>query len=288
MTINQALNNTLKKLRRNNIPTPHFDTEILLSYVLKKAREYILSHPEKHLTKKQAVKYQTLINRRIKNEPIAYITGCKQFYGLNFIVNKHVLVPRPETELMVEEAICISRNKKHLTFVDVGTGSGCIVITLAELLKLKAQYLATEISKLALNTAHKNARIHKVDKKITFLRGNLLEPVITKLKTLEIKNYNLVILANLPYLTPAQIKNSRSIQYEPKISLSAGPDGLKYYRQLFKQVKKITIKNTTILCEIDPSQVNIIKRIIKNKLPKSKIQIKKDLAGLNRLVIVIL
>ena len=301
MTINQALNSAIQKLQKNKIPTPHLDAEILLSHILKKPREYILAHPEKKLTKSHVTRYALCVTRKIKGKPVAYITGHKQFYGLNFYIDKNVLIPRPETELMIEEALRITHNMKRVTIIDVGAGSGCIIITLAKNLKSKFQilnfkFLATDISKSALTIARKNAKLHHVDKKIKFLHGNLLEPII-KSKNFSLLTSHFLLLANLPYLTPIQIKNSPSIKHEPKLALSAGKDGLKYYRQLFKQIKKLNALSVMrppcpqreagyALCEIDPRQTIMLKQLIKKILPCAKIQIKKDLRGLDRMVII--
>ncbi|MCK4554101.1 hypothetical protein KAU19_04010, partial [Candidatus Parcubacteria bacterium] len=189
--------------------------------------------------------------------------------------------------------------------IDVGAGSGCIIIALAKLLKrnlkanLKAskrlfafkfafKFLATDISSSALAVARKNAKLHNVQKNITFMNGNLLEPLIQNPKYLKHLNGPIIITANLPYLIQAQIKNSPTIQQEPKLALSAGADGLKYYRRLFKQIKRIKNQESriTILVEINPEQATKIKQLIKKELPNSKIQIKKDLAGLNRLIVI--
>ncbi len=311
MTTEQALELATIKLN-SEIKNPHLDAEILLSHILKKPREFILAHPEKKLTNTQITNYKLQISRRAKGEPAAYITGHKEFYGLDFFVDKNVLIPRPETEMMVDEALRITDNAKHITFIDVGAGSGCIIISLLKqiinsklqitnyhrfsgippainIIKRRDKFLAADISKSALVIARKNAKLHNVHKKIKFLQGDLLEPIIKKTKSLEIRNYNLVILANLPYLTPTQIKNSASIKYEPKLALDAGKDGLKYYRRLFKQIKQLAkfAPNSRIfaMIEIDPSQTKKIKLIIEKELFNAKIQIKKDLRGLNRLVI---
>lgn len=315
MNISQVLKTFHKNFKNNKIPNSQLEAEILLSDVLKKPREFLLAHPEFEVSKAQAASYELRVARRLKGEPIAYIMGHKEFYGLNFFVDKNVLIPRPETELMIDEIMeHRTRNMKHATFIDVGTGSGCIIITLAKLLKNNIQFLATDISKPTLLIARKNAKLHQVDKQIKFFRGNLMEPVIQNpkyLKCLNNPNYPIIITANLPYLTPAQIKNSPTIQYEPKLALSAGPDGLKYYRKLFKQIKHLyflpnfssglggfsrparlkprepALKRGRIivLCEIDPSQVKKIKQLIKKELFKVKIQIKKDLSGRDRLII---
>lgn len=297
MNIQKILIEYTTKLKQAKIPTPRIDAEFLLSHVFKKPREYLFTYPNHELSKSVVARYALCIIRRTKGEPIAYITGHKGFYGLDFFVNKNVLIPRPETELMVDEIMKhITHNMKHIIVVDVGTGSGCIIISLIkELTKSKfhpaifcgIKFLATDISKPALTIARKNAKLHHVNKQIKFLNGNLLEPIINKSKILNLKS-EIIITANLPYLTPAQIKKSASIQREPKLALAAGADGLKYYRELFKQIKlfKIYSLRFKILVEINPCQTIKIKWLIKREFPHAKIQIKKDLRGLNRLVII--
>ncbi|MBU4375185.1 peptide chain release factor N(5)-glutamine methyltransferase [Patescibacteria group bacterium] len=147
MNIQKLLIEYTKKLKQAKIPTPRLDAEILLSHILKKSREYIYTYPNYKLSKSIVARYALCVTRRIKGEPIAYITGHKEFYGLDFFVNKNVLVPRPETELMVDEALRITHNPanalqsgegaQRITLIDVGTGSGCIIISLAKLLKNK-------------------------------------------------------------------------------------------------------------------------------------------------------
>ncbi len=281
------------------------DLELIISRVIKKPREFVLARPEHEISKNYELRIKNYVKRRINGEPIAYIFGEKEFYGLNFKVNKNTLVPRPETELMVDEAIKLRQQtadskRQDIVFLDIGTGSGCIIISLIKNLiysKYKIQntkFIATDISSPALRLARQNAKLHKVDKKIKFLQGNLLEPII-KNKKLKIENCKLMILANLPYLTPTQIKNSPSIQHEPKLALTAGRDGLKYYRRLLKQIKTLLSSRKFALdsrvfaiMEIDPSQTAEIKKIIKDNLPNAKVQIKKDLSGLNRFAAIIL
>ncbi|OGF27519.1 hypothetical protein A2303_01495 [Candidatus Falkowbacteria bacterium RIFOXYB2_FULL_47_14] len=238
-----------------------------------------------------------LIKKRLSGLPVAYLIGHKSFYGLDFIVNKNTLVPRPETEMMVDLTTrysqLITRNEQML-MVDVGTGSGCIIISLAKQILSRfptPDFIATDISPEALAVARKNAKQHGVNKQIKFLRGNLLLPVLSdKNFQSKIKNQKpkIIITANLPYLTPTQIKNSPSIKHEPKIALSAGPDGLKYYRQLFMQIRQmLNVKyQMSIFCEIDPSQSAKIKQLAKRELPKHKFEIKKDLAGYDRLAVI--
>lgn len=297
MTIAQSLKLAIARLNAGDITdNPHLEAEILLSGILKKPREFLLTHPEHKLTKLQITNYKLRIKKRLKHLPLTYITGEKEFYGLKFKVNKNVLIPRPETELMVEEALkLVARNSKPVTLIDVGTGSGCVIVTLAKLLSQESRIMNHElwgidISKKALTVARQNAKLHGVAKNIKFIKGNLLSPIIRN-SLFIIPDSSLIILANLPYLTPFQIKNSPTIKYEPESALAGGLDGLKYYRQLFKQIKKLRVASCELrdiyaLCEFDPRQTARVKQLIKRELPQATYQIKKDLAGLNRLVII--
>lgn len=297
---------------RNDIENPHLEAGLLLSHVLKQPREYIITHPEKKLNLFQISNFQFLISRRIAGMPLAYLTKTKNFYGYDFYVNKHVLIPRPETELMID--LVLSRVTHHASrntiIVDVGTGSGCITITLA--LEIKKQYPiskrsdpisnfeaklpnfqfhATDISKKAIKIAKKNAKAHQVNNIINFHQGNLLTPIsnftCTRLSgEFPISDSNLIITANLPYLTPTQIKTSPTIQKEPYLALEAGDDGLRYYNQLFEQVKKLKVKSNVLYCEIDHTQKDNMLALIKKQLPEADVFVEKDLKRYDRIVVI--
>lgn len=266
--------------------SPFLDAEILLARVIKKEKEFLYIHPEKSLTAQQIKKFKQIINRRKKREPVAYILGYKEFYGLKFQVNKYTLIPRPETEMIVKESLnCLDPLSEPALLIDVGTGSGCIPIAIAKNIKKSVKIFATDISAQALKIAKKNAKINKVNKKIKFLNGDLLEPLVEIIKNSVDKN--IIITANLPYVPSSLYKSVKPDvkNYEPKLALDGGKDGLKYYRALFKQIKKIQTRlcNFYIICEIDPSQKNSITAFAKKHFPDSKIKTKKDLSGLNRL-----
>lgn len=285
MNIKQALTEAIKQLERMETNSARLDAEILLAHTLNKSREYLLTYPEKKISKGQFSNFVFFVNRRLDYEPIAYIIGHKSFYNLNFSVSEDCLVPRPETELMVEEVINIANKLKHTNIIDLGTGSGCIIVSLAKNLKSIFKYFAVDISVPALKIAQKNADTNHVSRRINFLHGNLLTPLLEK--DLIPQNAHLLITANLPYLTPKQIENSPTIQNEPILALVAGDDGLKYYRQLFKQINKLKEEKHIsgyIFCEIDPSQTENISKLIKEDLDHKNFEIKKDLAGLDRLV----
>jgi release factor glutamine methyltransferase len=294
MTIAQALKFATAKLNNKKIKIPHLEAEILLSEILKKTREFLLAHGEKKITTGQISKLKLQISQRLKGRPVAYLTGHKEFYGLDFKVNKDVLIPRPETELMIEETLkIITHISQPMTITDIGTGSGCIIITLAKLLNKESKTAnyklwGIDISKKALIVAGQNAKTHLVAKNIKFKRGNLLEPILKNNKS-AVSRQPVIILANLPYVWK-KWKNNTSVdsiglKFEPKIALYTGKNGLELYEKLFKQMKKIRIAGYA-LCEIDPRQTAEIKQLIKRELPQSKLQIKKDLSGLNRLAII--
>ncbi|MBU4216767.1 peptide chain release factor N(5)-glutamine methyltransferase [Candidatus Parcubacteria bacterium] len=289
MTILESLKFNTEKLKAFSA-TPRLDTEALLCFVLDKEKEFLFTYPKTKLNLSQSGRLNKAIKLRIKGVPIAHIVGHKEFYGYDFCVNENVLVPRPETEMMIEEALQNTTNN-NITLIDVGTGSGCIPITIANELKKNdkltdtIQIFAIDISKKALFIAKKNANLYKLDHKIKFFEGNLLEPVLPIFNQENRKKY--IITANLPYLTPEQVENSPTIRQEPVLALVAGNDGLQYYRELFEQIGSIkTGVEYVILCEIDASQSEGITKLIKEKLGDVKIEIKKDLAGLDRLVII--
>ncbi len=294
MTIKEALQKANKQLKKFGIENFSFEGELLLSFILDKPREFLFTHPEKKLNLLENIKFQYLLIKRCKWIPLAYIIGSKEFYGLNFLVNKNTLIPRPETELIVDESLAIiydNIEKENLNIIDLGTGSGCIIITLTKLIKEKFakfnstnhNFIGVDINDKTLEIAKKNSSRYNLDNDIKFIQSDLL----TKINKEAYFSNLTIITANLPYLTPDQVKNSPTIQKEPKRALIAVDDGLFYYKKLFQQIKNINIKVPLyILCEIDDSQKKSISNLIKEELPQSKFIIKKDLQSLERLVII--
>jgi len=288
-------NQELKK--EKEIESPLKEAEILLIKVLKKENKFkkriqkypeIIFYQDEKVNSPVIFNYHNLIARRKKLEPIAYLTGEKEFYGLNFKVNKNVLIPRPETELLVEEALKIIKNescqtKKIYKIADIGTGSGCIAISLAKKLKkekLNFKILATDISPQAISIASFNARKHKVDNLIKFYPGNLFASIKERID---------LILANLPYVSQKEIKNLPATikNYEPPIALNGGKDGLEIYHRLIKKVYfYIKPQKSKLILEIGPHQKEKILKLINKYLPSVKIKVIKDYANLNRLLII--
>jgi len=279
MNNRQSLNWAQNNLKSNFTNSADLDAEILLSYVIKKNKTFLYSHPEYQLTPTQSNKFKKLIQRRQQGEPVAYLIGHKEFYGLDFTVNKQVLIPRPETELIVET---ILKNKKIKTIADIGTGSGAIAISLAKN-NSQLKIYATDISGQALRVAKKNALRYKINRQIIFKKGNLLKAF----KGIKLD----AISANLPYLdaklkyTPINKSASISLKFEPTIALYSKHNGLAAYHQLIIQTSQLKHLPSYIYLEIGHRQTNQIKKIIRQHLPNAKITIKKDLAGLKRLVV---
>lgn len=280
-TIKTILNSSIAEFKKAKTVNPALDAELLLSYVIKQPKEFLYSHPEYQLSKKQISNFQFLISRRSRGEPTAYLTSQKEFYGLNFYVNKNVLIPRPDTEILIEEFTRLFPNHdSKIKIADIGTGSGCIAVTLAKIYP-QAKIYASDISQKTLIVAEKNAKLHQVTKQVTFKLGNLLKP----LQKIDLD----VIVANLPYGHLAWKNNtsveSRGLAFEPAKALFTTESGLKLYRQLLKQLAIRRHQPPLILLEFDPRQTIIFKKIIKTILPQYKIKIIKDLASQNRLIV---
>lgn len=260
------------------------DLELIIAHIIKKNREFVLSHPEYKLVKNEKLKVKSYLSRRMKHEPLAYILGEKEFFGLKFKVNKNTLIPRPETELIVERVIdnlqSLNKNKK-ITIVDIGTGSGNIIISIASQLK-NFELFGIDTSRKALIVARHNAKFHKLENKIKFLHGNLLEPLAKKCSMFHVP-CSMIIVANLPYLSPKIYAScSQDIKkYEPKTALISQKEGLAHYENLLRQIFKYRVSSIgyQVFLEISPEQKNKISKLIKQYFPKSKIIFHKDLAG---------
>lgn len=268
---------------------PAAETEILLSFLLNKSRVFILTHPATAISPANYKKFRALETKRLKSWPLAYLTGQKEFYGLDFKVTPAVLTPRPETEMIVEKIlnkIKEDESKLHRIIIDLGTGSGAIIIAVAQEIRrlfpnkfISTDFVAVDISPRALTVAKQNAKKHKLAGLIKFYRGDLLTPLaLTKQKLL---GRQLIIAANLPYLTPQQIKAAPSIQREPHLALAGGHDGLKYYRRLFQQLSRLDLNTTALLliCEIDPDQKSLIENLAKRYFPAAHTKVDQDLSG---------
>lgn len=275
---------------------PHLDREVLLAALLGCTREFLLSHPEQELTLPTIQKYQNWIMRRTDEEPVAYIIGEKEFFGLLFSVNRHTLIPRPETEILVESALNYIQKLKQknrsqrVAIIDVGTGSGCIIISIVKFLQssvlnhqCSVSFFAVDISRRALTVAIKNAQRHNVLSKITFVQSNLLESITEKLQSYD----ELMIIANLPYLSTTLYQNTPKTvhDFEPSLALESGKDGLDHYRRLFFELRPLSqTKKVHFFLEISPEQSGSLKRFLQQYYALSP-TVFQDLAGKKRVLI---
>lgn len=252
------------------------EAEILLADTLGENRAYLFAHHQKQCSIKEIFVFVLRVFKRMRHYPIAYITGNKEFFGLSFFVNEHVLVPRPETELIVEY---IQKNaKEDNVVIDIGTGSGCIPIAVAKSAHVK-KIIATDISKKALVIAKKNACKYEVD--IDFRNGSLCDP----LGDVDFSQEHLYISANLPYLTHSEYESELSIGREPKSALVADNHGLSLYASLCEQLAEKDIRNVTLLFECNDHQIDRLKEVVLRDFSYAHMHVKKDLAGFGRLLI---
>ena len=261
---------------------PQADLEILKAYTIGRPKEFLFTYPEYKLSILQNIRLRYFVWLYKRGYSVAAIIKHKEFFGLDFFVNRHVLIPRPETELMVENALEeIKKIGQDVTLIDIGTGSGCVPIAILKNINRQINAFATDISRKALKAAKKNAKKQNV--KISFLHDNLLEPILKNRAS--ICTFPLIITANLPYLTEEQFQKEHSIQKEPKTALVADNGGLALYEELFQQIHLLPILPITIFMEIDPSQITKASDLINNYYPNANIQIKNDLAGRDRLIV---
>ncbi len=250
----ELLNLGSDKLLKQKIKTHRLDSEILLSKVLNKKREQILVKLEQNRKKTEISAFNNLIKRRSLKEPIAYITKEKEFWSKKFYVNRNTLIPRPETELIIESLTKIYKDKK-ISLLDVGTGSGCILISLLSELP-NSNGLGIDISKNALKIAKKNAILHKIENRIRFSNKSIIDL------------YNLkfdLIVSNPPYIERKNIKNLEDgiKKYEPLIALNGGNDGLDVIKKVIYKAKEILKINGKLAIEIGNGQSNKISRELK-------------------------
>lgn len=249
----------------------------MLAHVLGVSRAWVLAHPEAALSADQEEKLEALLVRLERGEPLPYILGHWEFYGLDMIVTPDTLIPRPETELLVEEAMrWLRANPSRRRLADVGAGSGCIAISLTKHLPYVGA-LATDIWLPALRVAQENARRHAVDRRVDFLQADLLTPIDGRFD---------MICANLPYVPTAKLDGLRVAAWEPRRALDGGPDGLELIQRLLPMAASLLNPGGVFLLEIEASQGALVESLCRQAFPGGQVRRMTDLAGLDRLVAV--
>ncbi len=268
----------LNEARRRLAPISEsaaLDGQVLLAHLLEVSRARVLAHPEAQLSQQQAGALKAALVRLERGEPLPYVLGHWEFFGLDLIVSPEVLIPRPETELLVEQAIqWLSQHSEKRSVVDVGAGSGCIAVALAVNLP-GLRLLASDISSPALQVARRNAQKHQVAGRVDFVLADLLPPAAQPFD---------LICANLPYIPLSELKSLPVYRYEPLLALSSGADGLDLIGRLLRSAPPRLAPGGMILLEIEASQGSRALALARSIFPHAEVQVLRDLAGKERLL----
>ena len=255
MNIHQTINKAAKILIKNKIKTPYLDSELLLSKVISKDRGYIILNLKETISKKYLYEFYHLIQRRKKGEPVAYLINYKDFWKQKYFVNKDVLIPRPDTEVLIEQTLQMFGKDKRLRILDIGTGSGCLVLSI---LKERKNFIGVgiDISKKALKVANFNAKLQHLKNRVKFYNSDIDKFFFGK--------YDL-ILSNPPYIKNFDIKylDEDIADYEPKVALDGGSDGLSKITKVINKASCLIKKNGKLILEIGYNQKNEIVKILK-------------------------
>jgi release factor glutamine methyltransferase len=284
MTVRELAASAADRLKRVRIPDSRREAESLLGHALGKDGAWIVAHPESVVAATKAKAYAAMIARRAGHEPFAYVVGEKWFYGRRFRVTKDVLIPRPETEVLVEATLGSrfrGNDGRGATVLDVGTGSGAIGLTLAAELP-KAKIILYDISKKALDVACANARALKLARRVRAAKLDILRQPLP-----ELKSGFTVLAANLPYLPIARWKDAAPEVrgHEPRLALVSGTDGLDHYRALFKRLARWKRLPDLLALEAEPGQFAELRRLTLGLMPDARVDILKDLYGDERVLI---
>ena len=280
MILREALELAVRTLREGQIDDPFIEARLLLRHALGVSEVQIYIEPTRELTSAEIRRLNHMIERRLNHEPSSYIVEECEFYGLSLYITRGVFIPRPETEVLVEEAIDLARHlsqhRRQLKIADIGTGCGAIAISLALALP-QAKIYATDISPLALQVAKINCQRYKVDGQVELLLGNLLEPLPEPVDA---------IVGNLPYIKEDEFKHlsPEIVNFEPKTALLGGKDGLEKIGQLMTQIPGKLSSWGSLLLEIGQGQGQVVRSLINAYLPEANVRITPDLAGIDRVV----
>jgi release factor glutamine methyltransferase len=257
MNIENILNEGIRTLKQSKIPNPQLDSEILLSNSIKRDKKYIILNPKELLNSEQVETFKNLIERRRKKEPVAYLINKKEFWKDEFFVNKNVLIPRPDTELIIEQVLKIYSKDSQLQVLDIGTGSGCILLSI---LKERPNFYGTgiDISKKSINVSKLNAKQLNLTSRVKFFHSSV--------DNFKIGKYDLIV-SNPPYIELFNLKYLEKdvINFEPKLALSGGFDGFSKIRKVINKAKNLIKKNGKFILEIGFNQKNKVKKILKEE-----------------------
>ncbi len=278
MTLKEALQQARKALALRHIEDAPQEAHVLLKHTLQITQAQLYLQIEQELTSQQRENIWNLVEQRLQHEPAAYLVGHKEFYGMDFSVDRRVLIPRPESELLVEMALDFASSyvgNHHLTIADIGTGSGALALSLAKNLP-HARVYATDLSQAALEVAAINRKHHSLTDHVILLQGNLLNPLP------EIVD---LIVANLPYIKETELEETApELRFEPLAALHGGLDGLEQVRLLLQQAQSKGQPRSCLLIEIGQGQAARVKSLARGNFPQADIEVRQDPAGIERVV----
>jgi release factor glutamine methyltransferase len=277
-TLYPLLQTITDRLTQADVDAPRLSAEVVLAHALELSRTQLLAQADRPLTPEQFARAQRDLDRLVNNEPLAYVVGHREFYDIDLLTDARALIPRPETECLVEYAIQIMADRSAPFIADVGTGCGAIAVTLAKHLP-RAHVIATDLSADAVDLARTNAQRNGVDARIAFRLGSILEPIT---ETLDL------LAANLPYIDdkdwPYLAKTIRG--HEPMMAFIGGPDGLDLVRTLLRDASRVLHPGSVILLEIGAYHGDAVTEIALLNFPQARVEIKPDYAGLDRLAVI--
>jgi len=276
MKIENAIKEGFLKLKQNNIETALLDSQILMSKTIKRDQKFIILNSGKNLKSCDYQLFKKLISYRAKGKPVAYLTGIKSFWNYDFSLNEKVLIPRPDSELIVEQVLKIYKNKKKINFLEVGVGSGCLILSI---LKEKKSFFGTgiDISNHAIKISNINAKKFKIENRIKLFKS-------------DIDNFNLgkydLIISNPPYIKKLDFKNLKKdvVKFEPRLALDGGLEGLSCFRKIIKKSSELIKNRGKLILEIACDQKRDVVKILRdNGFYINKIL--RDLANNERCII---
>ncbi len=280
INVSGLLDQIAERLQRIS-DTPQLDAQVLLAHVFQKPRTWMLAHPESNLDSQGTAVLEALVQRLERGEPLPYVLGHWEFFGLGFEITPDVLIPRPETELLVEHAITwLQASSERRTVADVGTGSGCIAVSVAINVP-DARVVATDVSLNALEVAHRNALKHHVANRIDFIECDILPEHIEPLPT---ESHFDLICANLPYIPTKKLHKLPVYGREPTLALDGGKDGLDPFRKLLRLAPDWLAPGGRMLLEIESSRGAAALSLAYDAFIEAEMHLHRDLAGQDRLL----
>jgi len=283
VTLAEAIHNASNRLSAAGIANARLDAEVLLAHIIKKDRVWLITHRDEVLDDEQQRAFAEVIRRRTGREPLQHIMGSQEFWGLEFMVTPDVLIPRPETEHIIEAALAIVQDRNSpVRIIDLCTGSGCIAVSLAKELAA-ARVIATDASEKALAVARENSRRHGVAERIRFLQGDLFGP----LEELDLRGQVDILVSNPPYVLAGNLSTLQPEvrDYEPQMALIAGPEGTEIAIRIIRTAPEYLKQNGALIMEMGMGQSEALIRAVAATSAYAGPDILKDLAGINRVIV---